>query len=308
MLREVDEVLLQLALSETGTACRTAEQVIGQWSEGVADASWREDDNFDLIRRMFRELHEGVTVGREALARAEEIEREYGLVKSVRADRMAMATALQNPGIMTARAALLMLSLCGEMESFDLPPLGGAANWAEQREQLVRQFEEAYRAIGREVRLEDDTTTQPNLNEAHQRSIVQLRLHLGLLKPGHHLQATSQFDPFRDHPVVDGASIEALSAWLAQPADNGEGIRGDANVIGSATMHNFIRSVEACPESFGLGPSSYAQWRRRWFVLDRYAGNESRRATVEGIFGSLESPSRSRSKRVGWLSRLFGRR
>ena len=47
-LRSLDEVLLQLALAETGTACRAAERVIGLWAEGVEDETWTEAGQHSL--------------------------------------------------------------------------------------------------------------------------------------------------------------------------------------------------------------------------------------------------------------------
>ena len=61
--------------------------------------------------------------------------------------------------------------------------------------------------------------------------------------------------------------------------------RGDANVIGSATMPAFIRSVESCRAAVGVH-SGYREWRWRWWGLDRYPDEEGRRARVEKAFAA----------------------
>src|SRR5262249_30287120 len=74
------EVLLQLALAETGTACRTAERVIGRWSEELEAQTplWNSGDEDLWVQLMFKDLLAGVTIGGRALAEAAEIERTYG--------------------------------------------------------------------------------------------------------------------------------------------------------------------------------------------------------------------------------------
>jgi hypothetical protein len=64
----LDEVFLQLALAETGTACRTAERVIGRWAEGITAGDWTLQHETHWTQRLFRQLAEGVEVGERALA------------------------------------------------------------------------------------------------------------------------------------------------------------------------------------------------------------------------------------------------
>jgi hypothetical protein len=296
LLRALDETFIQLALAETGTACRTAERVIGRWAEGLATGEWKDPDNeystdkMDSVRwsqRMFRELVDGVTYGEEALAVIAAIERQHKLVHVVDEHRLAQVTSFQNPAIMTARAILLLLSISAEMERLGRPPVFDRSSWAESREELLRRFVEAYRFIERPVQ-QADGTDRP-LNVSHARSLIQLRLHLALLVPGFELKSglkpEMSFAPCLDRPQLDDTAVEELSRWLAEKV---KGVRrGDANVIGSATEPSFIESVEACRRHYGA-TSGYRQWRARWFELDRYADETSRRDLVTRV---LELPS-----------------
>ena len=178
LLLALDEVLVQLALAETGTACRTAQRVVSRWIEEFeftqrADERWAE--------RMFPELLQGVTIGEQALEMAATIEREHGLVQQVDEHRLALVTSFQNPGIMTARAALLMLGMCAEMESLGRRPLPGDDSWKQSRQSLIERFEHAYRYIEKDI--PGDNGIRLSLHPAHARSIVQLRLNLALLVP-----------------------------------------------------------------------------------------------------------------------------
>jgi hypothetical protein len=276
LLLALDEVLVQLALAETGTACRTAERVISRWTEEEefgftqrADERWTE--------RMFPELLQGVTVGEQALEMAATIEKEHGLVQQVDEHRLALVTSFQNPGIMTARAALLMLGMCAEMESLGRRPLPGDDSWKQSRESLIERFENAYRYIERDI--PGAKGIRLPLHPAHARSVVQLRLNLALLVPGHRLPARMVFDPVVEVDPLDDEAIEALSAWLAESVDGKQ--RGDANVIGSATKPGFIRSVLACRAAAGATADGYLRWRHNWPVLDRYVTEPGRAERVE---------------------------
>jgi hypothetical protein len=270
----LDEALLQLALAETGTACRTAERVIGRWAEEF-EFSRREDERW--AERMFPELYQGVTIGEQALGIAEQIEKEHGFIEKPDEKRLAMRTSFRNPGIMTARAALLMLAMCPEMESLGRRPLPGHDSWEQSRESLLKRFEFAYHCIERDVR--DDQDQPLPLLEAHARSLIQLRLNLALLVPGHALPSKLAFDPCLKLNPLDDNSVKALSGWLAESVNGKQ--RGDANVIGSATKPGFIRSVEACRATAGAGGDGYVRWRRRWPTLDRYASEPGRSGRVE---------------------------
>lgn len=282
----LDEALLQLALAETGTACRTAERVIGRWAEEF-DFSRREDARW--AERMFPELQQGVTIGEQALGIAAQIEQENGFVEKVDEKRLAMRTSFRNPGIMTARAALLMLAMCPEMESLGRRPLPGHNSWEQSRESLLQRFESAYRYIERDVRDEEDRPL-PFL-EAHARSLVQLRLNLALLVPGHSLPAELAFDPCLELNPLDENAVETMSGWLAKVVNGKQ--RSDANVIGSATKPGFIRSVEACRAGAGADGDEYTEWRRRWPMLDRYANEPGRAGRVEQALTSAREGYRT---------------
>jgi hypothetical protein len=277
---DLDEVLLQLALAETGTACRTAERVIGRWAEELEDenGAWTAGDSARWTQRMFRELSDAVAIGERAIEVAARIEAAAAFVHRVDEHRLALVTSYQNPGIMTARAALLMLSMCPEMEALGRRP-GNHETWAGLRAELLERVERAYRHIELPVRTAEGDPLP--LQREHARSIVQLRLLLALLAPGHTFPARLVFDPCLELDRLDDGAVQALSGWLADRGATG-GRRGDANVIGSATKPSFISSVEACRATFGAA-SGYRQWRRRWYELDRYADEPGRRERVERV-------------------------
>jgi hypothetical protein len=276
-VRDLGEILLQLALAETGTACRTAERVLSRWAEEKEAGTWGEQDSARWTQRMFRQLADGVETGMRALDVAAGIARRWGFTDRVTEERLALPTSHRLPAIMTARANLLMLSMCPEMEDLGRLP-DGFDNWAEARRGLVARFEECYRHIERPV-LRGDGQPWPLLPE-NQRSMVQLRLHLALAVPGHDFPAELVFDPCVGiNPLTDEA-VTAMSSWLAESDAEGNR-RGDANVIGSATKPSFVRSVAALRRIHGGTGEGYVEWRRAWFVLDRHANEAGRRRRVE---------------------------
>jgi hypothetical protein len=273
-------VLLQLALGETGTACRTAERVIGRWSEelGAKDPLWGAEDETFWVQVMFKDLVAGVAIGGRALHEAGEIEQKHGFSRrGVTEERLALPTAFRNPGIMTARAALLVLALCPEMDRLGHEPELGCETWPDMREALLERITHAYRAIEKPVPGRDNKP-EPLLPD-HQRSLLQIRLNLALLVPGYDLPSTQDFVPCLTANPLDGEAVEALSECLSEKTADGQQ-RGDANVIGSATMPPFIRSVEACRVLYGVD-KGYREWRRRWPGLDRYVDEDGRRERVE---------------------------
>jgi hypothetical protein len=281
---DLDEVLLQLALAETGTACRTAERVISRWAEELAVPDTEKDaaavnaaSEARWVQRMFRELSDGIQTGELAIATVTRIRDEHGLVEKVGEDRLAMLTGFQNPGIMTARAALLALALCPAMEGLDRATPDGNS-WPQAQAVLLERFEKAYRSIEEPV-VQADGTPAP-MRPEHQRSLVQIRLNLALLKPGYALPAQQPFDPCLELNPLDDDAIRPLSGWLATKV-NGQR-RGDANAIGSATMPSFISSVTRC-RSLSGADSGYHEWRAAWFELDRYASEDGREARVKAV-------------------------
>ncbi|GIE29880.1 hypothetical protein Ait01nite_029250 [Actinoplanes italicus] len=279
----LQEILLQLVLAETGTACRTAERVIGRWAEGLADddRQWTTDDEDHWVQLMFRQLLIGVQIGVRALEVAAEIERAYGFIDVPTRDRLAKRTAFQNPGIMTARAALLALSLAAEMEELQPRPGGTYETWSAMRDAAVDAFLQGYRAIEKPV-LDADGRPTP-MNASHRRSLVQIRLHAAIVLPGLELPSELDFTPALTLDRLDDETAEALSGWLAEKVSGQR--RGDANVVGSATMPAFIRSVDACRRSKGV-TGGYREWRDRWFELDRYAEEPGRREHVRSALGT----------------------
>jgi hypothetical protein len=278
----LDEVLLQLALAETGTACRTAERVLGRWVEDFRqddrEADRRESERW--TQKMFAQLNGGIEIGERALAKALEIRRERGFVFAVTEERMTLPTALRNPSIMTCRAILLVYSLCPEMERQRRMPPARTASWAEYQKGLLGRFDRAFAALLEPVSKADGSDWP--LNVDHRRSLVQLCLHLGLVTPAHVLTEPVVVDETLTLRTVDDDAVEQLSDWLATEV-NGK-IRGDANVIGTASKPDFISSVEACRRDSGR-TADYRDWRQRWFVLDRYASVEGRRDRILQVLG-----------------------
>jgi hypothetical protein len=266
----LDEVFLQLALAETGTACRTAERVIGRWAEGIAEGDWTLQDETRWTQRLFRQLTEGVDIGEQALATVEQIDKAFGLVDRVDEHRMALPTAYRNPAIMTARAALLQLALSGEMEATSRRPPGNHHSWLDFQHDLLDRFTQAYNAVERPVYSHGEIM---RLRSDHQRAVIQLRLNAALLAPGHSLPSRLDFAPCLAFDPLDERAVEALSDWLAEH-------NSDANVIGTATMPGFIRSVEACRATFGVFDDGYRRWRMEWSRLDRYQSEPGRRERI----------------------------
>ncbi|MFG1652575.1 hypothetical protein ACGFIE_21860 [Micromonospora sp. NPDC049275] len=272
-LTGLKEVFLQLVLAETGTACRAAERVIGRWvnesDKEEHERQWSADDEEHWVELLYQQLSLGVVIGEESLDRAAEIERAYGLVKRVSRHRLALRTAFRNPGIMTARAALHVLPLTYEMEALGLSPGSEYEGWAEMREATVRRFVKAYEAIERPV-LDEDGKAVPLIID-HRRSVAQLRLNAALVLPGLDLPSTLGFAECLERNPLDDTAVEELSAWLAEKDAEGE-IRGNANLIGSATMPAFLRGVTACQAA--RDATGYREWRLRWTILDRYVDGD----------------------------------
>jgi hypothetical protein len=264
---QLDEVLLQLALAETGTACRTAEQVIARWAEDFAgqdDPDMAARSQEEWIQRIFTQLTDGLTVGEQAIRTAYQIREEYGFAETVDEERLARSTALQNPGIMTARAASLLLAMGPAMHGLGRRPIG-FDSWENWEEDTLRRFVLAYGAI------EEDVPGRPEMDRGFQRQLVHVRLNLALLKPGYDLPSrrTDDLPCLGINPLGDEA-VEAMSAWLGGP----EG-RGRERALGAATMPKFIRSLVDC-RGLGPGDRGYQSWRIKWFTLDQYSDEPER--------------------------------
>ncbi|HEY0535321.1 MAG TPA: hypothetical protein VGD29_27355, partial [Actinoplanes sp.] len=179
-LLDLQEVMIQLALAETGTACRTAERVLGQWAEELEkeEPAWTAEESGRWTKRMFRQLHDGAAIGEHALGVALDIKEKHDFTYEVTADRLAMPTAFRNPAIMTCRALLLVYSMCPEMETLGEDPIKGES-WKEFRAGLITDFDRAFDYLRRPVE-KADGSDWPMLFD-HLRSMVQICLHLGLL-------------------------------------------------------------------------------------------------------------------------------
>jgi hypothetical protein len=261
---QLDEMLVQLAVAETGTACRFPEQGIGRWGQTNPGGTYRDEQRW--VQKMYRNLVRGVDSGMLALATVERINQEHGLVhpREVDEHRIAMVTGFRNPGIMTARAALLMLALGPAVESMGRLP-ARAGTWREEREDLKRTFVRAYTASRQ--RLTDSDGNEVAIDPEHLRAQHQLRLNMALLVPGFPLPGP-----------LDDAVVEAESAWL-EDEENGGGPR-NGNVMGSAIMPLFIQSVAALRSLTGDG-AGYAAWRRAHPRLGRYAEESGRQTLIE---------------------------
>ena len=270
------ETLVQLRLAETGTACRTAEYAIIEefapdLRRGVARRDQINVPERARINKLFRDLEAGASFGEQAIDVVGEIKNEHGLVNNVDEDRIALDTSFRNPGIMTARAYLLMYPVTALLKEQDRRTWRNLSTWKQAREELLGRFLAAYRAV-------EHTSSTKQLSKDHQRSIVQLRLNLALVCPG--LELPSELTPelkFADcleRSVLDADAIEELSQWLSEKDEAGKR-RGDANVIGSATMPSYLESIRLV-----LGDDAdwqrYLDWRRTWFELDRHAAEEGR--------------------------------
>jgi hypothetical protein len=284
-VRDLDEVLLQLALAETGTACRAAERVIGLWAEGVADGTWTEHDSGHWTQRMFRELMQGAEVGEQALRIAADIDRTYGFTAVVNEHRLAQPTSYRNPAVMTCRALLLLYSMSREMADIGRAPK--AATWDDYRAQLLDRFFAAFSDLRRDVFNAADEKIP--LEPDHLRSMVQLCLLLALLTPGKSLDKDLEIDGTLTIRRLDDAAVEALCHWLDAPkvASKPDGARrGDGSTVGSASKPSFIAAVEASRRDGGTA-AGYRAWRRRWPQLDRYRDRDGRQQRLGKIFDAI---------------------
>ena len=262
---DLDEMLLQLALAETGTACRTAERVIGRWTEEF-DTPDNGDDEAQWVQKMYRQLSEAIEIGNRALATAAKIRKDPGLAEKVDQSRLALVTGYRNPGIMTARAALLALALAPAMEHLGRHP-SRFPTWAAERADLLTRFTAGYRAIETPVTNADGTAVPMVID--HQRALVQLRLQLALLVPGWSLPSVEPFDKCLEPDPLDDDAVATLSRWLTDDTNASEGGPNHGNTMGAATMPLFIRSVLALRSLTG-DPRGYPIWRDRWPELARY--------------------------------------
>ncbi len=276
----LDEILLQLNLAEAGTACRVAERVIGHWAEEYGSA-----DQTEYAQRMFDQLTNGVDVGEQALAAADRIANGPGFADEVSETRLALPTSFINPGIMTARAVLLMLALSANMDELGRLPLGNDESWDDTRRRLCERFKNAYDYVERPIVNSKGERIEPR--DTLKLAIVQTRLSAALLMPGLRLPSSWTFAPFLAHELLDDEAVEAMCAWMTERVTDARGRRKQRSVhrgIGSAVMPSFIDSVEACRVAMG-GSAGFRDWRARWYMLDAYAHENGRAERVSAVLG-----------------------
>ncbi|MEV1319551.1 hypothetical protein AB0J14_26125 [Micromonospora arborensis] len=289
----LDEILLQLELAETGTACRIAERVIDRWAEEFAADSEDADRprREERVQLIFSDLLEGVARGEQALVAAKRVAK-HKFVDEPTKERLAQHLSFVNPGIMTARAALLVLGLYPEMQRLGYFPLGDDDSWDDSRKNLCARFDKAYQYVERPV---TNSKGEPReLRDDLKLAVVQIRLAAALLMPGRRLPSSLTFAPCLSHEVLDDAAVEAMSAWLTETIVDRHGRetqRSTFRGFGGAIMPNFFDGVEACRAAFGGAPG-YRAWRARWFILDKYADEPGRAERVSAIAGRPVSRGR----------------
>ncbi|GAB3831874.1 hypothetical protein [Dactylosporangium cerinum] len=266
-VRDLDEMLLQLALAETGTACRKAERVISRWPEEFAD-----DDEDFWVDQLFGDLTAAAVAGELAIDTGRRIQQRYGFADTVTEQRLALHTALQNPGIMTARVSTLLLALGPAIRRTGRLP-GTFQTWEQWEAHELGRFTKAYQTIEAPVLV--DRRPEP-MRPTVLRQLIHMRLNLALLKPGYRLPSSLSLDPVLQLTELDDAALAALSDRLA-PAD---GRPGRERGVGAAMMPAVIRSIRACR---GRGPEdrSYDRWRVDWFRLDRFSNESGRRTRLD---------------------------
>jgi hypothetical protein len=267
------ESLVQLRLAETGTACRTAEFAISLQYDRHVRSTVPERAR---INKLFRDLEAGAKYGDEAIDKVDELRRDDGLVQAVDEHGIALDTSYRQPGIMTARAYLLMYPVTALLEKQGRRTWQNLSTWGEAMEKLLEGFVKAYRAI-------ETDSSKKEFTPEQQRSIVQLRLNLAFVCPGFplssELSSELEFDPCLKQSVLDADAVEQLSHWLASNDQKGKQ-RGDANVIGSATMPSYLESIRLVLDNDDDW-KRYVTWRRTSFdKLDRYATDEGRNGRV----------------------------
>ncbi|MFI2714565.1 hypothetical protein ACH495_31035 [Micromonospora sp. NPDC018662] len=284
--RAYDEMLVQLALAETGTACRIAERVIDRWAEefAVADAGADRQRREERIQIIFSDLAEGAARGEQALAAVERVAK-LGFVDEPTKEKLALHASFVNPGIMTARAIQLMLGLYPEMQRLGYFPLGDDDSWDDSRKALCARFDSAYEYIEKPVLNSRNEPQEPR--DDLQLAVVQIRLAAALLMPGRRLHTRLTFAPCLAHEVLDDDAVEAMSAWLTETVVDRNGQakqRSTLRGFGGAIMPNFFDGVEECRAAFGGGPG-YRAWRARWFILDKYAAEPGRAERLSAVLG-----------------------
>jgi hypothetical protein len=194
-----DEAQEQSGLGASGTAVRTVESLLIQWSEvrerigepGAADVDnryWRL-----LWVRAYRSLRQGIDEGSTAAGAAQNLTRDrdrrlaagrrlgddptYGQITE-QLDIIVQPQWTRRPGIMTARCHLLAIPLCMMLRA-----MGATSpddDWNQTIADHVERFVRYYRTATRSHEPRE-AGTKPD--EGHQREVAQLRITFALLFP-----------------------------------------------------------------------------------------------------------------------------
>ena len=255
----LDEVLMPLALAETGTACRTAERVIGRW-----DQDFRQDDpGLDEDRQpaldpapvqAARRRHRD----RRARDRRRHADRDtLGLVDEVtetRADARHRPAQPHDHDLPRDPARVLHVSRDGAARR---RPAGTRRAWPDYQRPLLERFDKAFPALLLPV-LKPNGDVWP-LN-AELRSLSSSCACTSASSPRGTPCAGRAVDDELTLTVLDDDAVERMSAWLATEVDGRQ--RGDGNTIGSRVQAGLHPFVEACrrtpapPRAIGSGGSA----------------------------------------------------
>lgn len=257
LTRALDEVQVQLRLAETGTSCREPEQIVTMWHTSDDVTGGLEVREEEAFVRMLQGLERGTAHGNEAIGLLQRLDAEDPFGTEVDEFRLLTRSNYRNPGIMTARAHLIMLPMTTLMEAWELPATHGHNSWDDARKHLLDSAIVAYAVTEQEL--------AEKFRDDHLRQMVQLRLMLAIVAPG--IELTSALEEFSQLPaMLDADAVTALSDWL-RAGDH------DANIIGSAMMPAYLAGLHLL-----IGPqrwSSYVDWRIEHIRLDKQVRNQA---------------------------------
>ncbi|MCF6386407.1 hypothetical protein L2K20_05445 [Mycobacterium sp. MBM] len=273
--RDLDEMWQQHDLSQTGTSCREPEYSLCRWVERVKDGTYRAEAQEDLVASLAHRLRSGIRDGQSTINRSDSVYTDYytgtGIPTIKDEKHLLVRTSMQNPGIMTARAYLLLIPMCPLMASYEHLPFE-CDSWDEYQRSLIDGFVDAY---GRIENPPGNAEDQVPYVKAHLRSLVQHRLFFRIICPDRTLP--SRLDENVLGGQLDLDDVEDLSSWLTARGD-------DANVISSATLPEYIRGIEMTRAAAGI-EFGYRSWRRRWPQLDRFHKESDRGRLVAEVLG-----------------------
>ncbi len=272
--QDVIEIEQQIQLSETGTSCRQAEFILNKWDERVEQGIFAADDDVDEMARLALQLQVGITSGSRSLHLVNHFEETYGLAPKKTLYNLLTHSSLQNPGIMTARAYLLLIPMCPVLEADGRrPPVPEDISWEQYHDQLLSNFYTSYAQIERHP-----ANSEQSFISRHTRSIAQIRLNFGVLFPGSELPTVLNPADGPWQTVVSTENIEQLAKWLADRDFDG-------NIIGTANMSAYLDGVQAIRDRHEQRLESYRGWRLRWFSMDRHRKVPGRKDRMTRILG-----------------------